>query len=893
MAYLSDRVFSRNQERGGGVVLRGSAGIGKSRLVDEFVSDVRSMKARVGVGRAREFANAPYLAVDEALRELDVELELGLAADVDQPQRFAAIAQAIQTHAERAGGVDVLVVEDLHWADRGTIELIRFLAVRLKNTPALVVATYRNDAVEADPIRAAALEALERDAGYVVTLEALPPAIIDKVLSAALSGVGVKLPLQTLARVSELSDGRPLFAEELLRGVLERLDRDGTAEPTVPTSIRASVRERFLALNDVDRDVLLHAAVIGRRFSASFVAALVGCPAATVYSALRRARSLQLVEEQNDADGDGFAFRHALTREAIYAELLRAESRLLHRRVAHELTRSEPLDVAAVAEHTWRGGDDAAGVWNERAGDEALAVQAYADAAVAFERAYTVSQDPEVRARVSVRVAEALYAVGQTERTAEWYATSASDHAEAGLTRRAASLRLRHARVLVEAGRYADGLFEADRIATAPGIDWELRFEADVMVAGLLAATGRPAEALDRLERAPREGSHPDAAVRARYDGTLACAFYLLGRASEARSRFVEAAEGANLAGDLDLVVRTLNNWGNLELGYGHLGRGRTLYAEALAAAEEMKNLRQVALLAQNGGLGAVLAGDLAEARSLLARSNAIEHGVSRVVTWSSAIELRLKQLVGEPDPVALERSIAALEKALRVNDLSTGALLAAVIAYGYAADGRLVEAADVAGSVVAILDVAEPPYWLLDAAGRFGEPIVRDRARALLREIAEREDAVPARGFLAMADARAAARARRREDAVGYAELAVSAFREAGWNLDLAYALELGGRTAEAVAAFEAAGAVGEVRRLTATESAPARRRGEATLTAREREIASMVSVGRSTRAIAEGLVISERTVETHIASVYRKFGVASRRELADLLARAGTASG
>jgi DNA-binding CsgD family transcriptional regulator len=249
--------------------------------------------------------------------------------------------------------------------------------------------------------------------------------------------------------------------------------------------------------------------------------------------------------------------------------------------------------------------------------------------------------------------------------------------------------------------------------------------------------------------------------------------------------------------------------------------------------------------------------------------------------------------LVGEPDPVALERSIAALEKALRVNDLSTGALLAAVIAYGYAADGRLVEAADVAGSVVAILDVAEPPYWLLDAAGRFGEPIVRDRARALLREIAEREDAVPARGFLAMADARAAARARRREDAVGYAELAVSAFREAGWNLDLAYALELGGRTAEAVAAFEAAGAVGEVRRLTATESAPARRRGEATLTAREREIASMVSVGRSTRAIAEGLVISERTVETHIASVYRKFGVASRRELADLLARAGTASG
>src|SRR5260370_21730508 len=151
------------------------------------------------------------------------------------------------------------------------------------------------------------------------------------------------------------------------------------------------------------------------------------------------------------------------------------------------------------------------------------------------------------------------------------------------MTRTAASLRLRHARVLVEAGRYVDGLFEADRIATAPGIEWELRFEADVMVAGLLAHTGRPAEALDRLEQAERNGSHPDAAVRTRHATALALAISMLGRASEARTRFAEGLAGANLTGDRDLVVRTLNNWGNLELGYGHLQRARTLYAEALA----------------------------------------------------------------------------------------------------------------------------------------------------------------------------------------------------------------------------------------------------------------------------------------------------------------------
>lgn len=890
LAHLSDRAFSRNHRRGGGIVLRGPAGIGKSRLVDEFVAMARSTNARAGVGRAREFANAPYLAVDEALLALGVEVTLGY--DGDQPQRFASVADAIRAQAERDGNL-VLIAEDLHWADRGTIELLRFLAVRLKDTPALVVATYRNEAIEADPIRAAALESLERDAADVVTLEPLPPAIIDKVLTAALSGVGVKVPPLTLARVSELSDGRPLFAEELLRGVIERLDRDGTAEPTVPTSIRASVRERFLALDENDRDVLLHAAVIGRRFSATFVGGLLACPSSSVYSALRRARALQLVDEQGDEDGDGFAFRHALTREAIYAELLRAESRLLHRRVAHELIRTESPDVAAIADHTWRGGDETAGLWNERAGDEAFAVQAYADAAVAFERAYHASHDTEVRARISARVAESLYAVGETERTADWYAKSAQDHAEAGMPRRAASLRLRQARVLVEAGRSADGLFEADRIATGPGVDAELRFEADMMVAALLATTGRPAEALSRLEGADPAGSLTDPALRTRYTCALAFALALVGRASEARSRFGEAVTGAREANDGDLVVRTLNNWGNMELGYGHLAHARTLYAEALAAAEEMKNLRQVALLAQNAGLGAVLGGELGESRRLVARSNAIEHGVNRVRHMSLATELRVKQLAGESDQLAFERAHAAFEEAMRTNDLASAALVSAVIAYGYAAVGKFVEAGDIAGSVVAVLDVAEPPYWLLDAACRFGEPIVRERARSLLRDIAAGDDALPARGFLALAEARAAARARRREDVIRFADEAASAFRQAGWNLELAYALEVGGRTAEAIAAFEASGATGEVRRLTATDSAPARRRGEATLTAREREIAALVAAGRTGRAIAESLVISERTVETHVASIYRKLGVGNRRELAELLARRGSASG
>ncbi len=109
---------------------------------------------------------------------------------------------------------------------------------------------------------------------------------------------------------------------------------------------------------------------------------------------------------------------------------------------------------------------------------------------------------------------------------------------------------------------------------------------------------------------------------------------------------------------------------------------------------------------------------------------------------------------------------------------------------------------------------------------------------------------------------------------------------RSAGWVLDEAEALEVAGRVADAVALFRRAGATAEVRRLTETETRRPRRRGDATLTAREREIVTMVVAGRTARAIADALVISERTVETHVASAYRKLGVSNRAELARLVA-------
>ncbi|HEY0614039.1 MAG TPA: AAA family ATPase, partial [Candidatus Elarobacter sp.] len=428
------------------VVVRGEAGIGKSRLVGEAVAAAQHQGYRIASGSTREYANAPYAAVEEALERLGVSLA-GVPPDGGadaKAQRFNAIAESIANAASDSPRGVVLVVEDLHWADVGTLELLRFLAARLAGERVTLIVTYRLDEIESDSARARSIVAFERDADAVDTLDPLPPREIDRLLASVVRDGERTISPEVLAQTRDLSDGRPLFAEELLRGVFERLDRDARAEPSVPTSIRVTVRERFASLGDVDRAVLLHAAVIGRRFSARFLATFAAEDLLAVYSALRRARDLQLVVEDRDEAGDAFAFRHSLTREAIYAELLRAEARLMHGKVARALEAEPACDVAAIADHLWRAGDtEAAARWSERAGDDAYDVYAYADAARAYDRAFGLATEVARAAYLAERTAESWYALGDLTQAIAWFGVAAEKHEAAGTPGLAWRQRLR------------------------------------------------------------------------------------------------------------------------------------------------------------------------------------------------------------------------------------------------------------------------------------------------------------------------------------------------------------------------------------------------------------------------------------------------------------------
>jgi DNA-binding NarL/FixJ family response regulator len=875
------------------VVIRGEAGVGKTRLMREFAERAEREGRRAVACAAREYASASYAPIIEALELLGTAAAFAAsdeganAALDDKTQRFAAFADQFAALAAAAAPGVVVILEDLHWADGGTLELLRFLGRELAHDPVLFVLTYRLEDVEADSARSRALTVLEREAGKTITLEPLRAAEIERLLRCIVRDAETPVTAALIQEVRDLSDGRPLFAEELLRGVFERIARDGTARAMVPTSIRAAVRERFAELAPADRDVVLHAAVVGKRFSARFVTTLMNADPAAVFRALRRARDLQLIVEEGDDNGDAFAFRHALTREAVYGELLRAEARVLHALVAAALAHERALDVPAIAEHTYRARDaEHALAWNERAGDEAVAAFAHADAARYYERAHEFSADGAQRGELAQKIADASYATGALEQTANWLSRAIAEYELLGDSTRVLQLASRRARILWEADRRDEGIEELLALAARlPRDAAALRFEAETMLGGLLNSSSRAAEALAHLEIAEPLIEHADSAIVTRFHGIRACALALVGRYAEARAPFEAAVARAKELGDDDVLVRTLNNFGNAELSGGDVAAARRFYGEALDVAERTKNMRVVAWVSQNAALAALTGGDLAAVQRHLERSRVIAHEVQLVHRWCVALTLRLMTLLGESRDAERAEAATVFEQSLRADDEQSARALAGALAYDALATGRPADAQAIIRAGLAKATRFEAPYWLAAVTSRAGDAPERARARTLLDDVPGGDEALGARGVLALANAHEALRKRKRDEADVYASDAVRLFRQAGWLLDEAAALETAGRVAEAVAILRRVGAAAEVRRLTQTGVAAPRRRGEATLTTREREIVNLVLAGRTAREIAETLVISDRTVETHVAKAYRKLGVTSRAELSTLV--------
>ena len=361
----------------GTILIAGEAGVGKTRLVAELERHATTAGARVLAGDCIELAEGelPFAPLTGALRPLARELgpaeldalpgreelarllpELGdpgerwISRDsaLDEPLAQSRLFEVLLALFTRLGEDSpvVLVIEDLHWADRSTRDFLSFLIRNAHDARLLLVCTYRSDELHRrHPLRPFLAE-LERRA--VVERLALAPLSREELGGLLVSILG-EPPSETLVKdMFERTDGNPFFAEELLAASAECSE--------IPATLRDALMVRVEALPQQAREILRVAAAAGRRVSHPLLAKVCVLGEAELDNALREAVSSNVLVQ----DGDNYSFRHALVREAVTFDMLPGERTKLHAELAEALAADPSLGegragtaAAEVAHHWW------------------------------------------------------------------------------------------------------------------------------------------------------------------------------------------------------------------------------------------------------------------------------------------------------------------------------------------------------------------------------------------------------------------------------------------------------------------------------------------------------------------------------------------------------------
>ncbi|NEA31244.1 AAA family ATPase [Streptomyces sp. SID13031] len=356
------------------VLLGAEAGGGKSRLVQEFVARIDD-RALVLVGSSVELSEAalPYAPFTAALRDLVRVRSVDAVSElVDGATELAWLLPEFGTPPVSSAGPEmararlfevflrlleklageqpvVLVVEDAHWADDSTRDLLSFLTGNLRHGALLMVVTFRFEELRrGHPLRPL-LARMARSGGVIsVTL----PRLTRLEVADQLEGIlGRPASAAVVESIYDRGDGVPLFTEAMTKA-------DGTVRADLPSSLSDLLLEMVQGLPDESQQVLRAAAVGGRRVGHGLLAAVTRLDEASLTEALRPAAAANVVI----SDADGYAFRHSLIREAVSADLLAGERARWHRAFAEALEETQTLaggvgSASRLAVH-WQGAHD-------------------------------------------------------------------------------------------------------------------------------------------------------------------------------------------------------------------------------------------------------------------------------------------------------------------------------------------------------------------------------------------------------------------------------------------------------------------------------------------------------------------------------------------------------
>ena len=975
LATLDAHLDAAQTGRGSTVFLAGEAGIGKSRLVAEVRARAVARGMSILGGHCFEpdrilpyaplldllrtlLAGQPGDAVARDIAAIAPELVWLLpdlarfmpdgaptpSIDLAHDQRRLAHV-LIHLVARVASSNPVLVVvEDLHWSDGASIDVLLHLARRLDAQPIVLLLTYRSDEVNPDLRHMLAQVDRERLGSEVVLLR-LALAEVDGMLR-AIFGQPQPIRADFLRAIHDLTDGNPFFVEEVVRSLVAsgdifpaggRWERRALANLQIPRSVHDAVLRSTRNLRPEAGRVLRLAAVAGRFFDFAVLQALTADTEEQLLELVRELAGAQLVVEES---ADRFAFRHALTREAIYSEMLTRERRALHLTIAETLEQLH-TDLPAAYLYDLSSHFTAAEAWDkamsygERAGTHALTLFAPGAAVEHFTRAVNAA------ARQSIAPSSRLYrergralallgdfdgalrdyqAVLESARTegdghAEWQALmdlgdlwSGYDYDRAGdnfdqalQLARSLDSPAAQAESLAQLGNWhlnSERTDEAEQYLQSALVYFEQAGDRSAIartvdLLGTVSDIGGDVSRMRRrYERAAalfhelgdRQGLSSTLATMCLHGGVEVFATVVTPAHISLEQTVDEAQESVSLARDIDWragEAYAVLCWATSLVWRGHYGPALTLARDGLAVAREIDHREWTAF------------GHLSQGiiyRDLLQRPRAQEHYIHAF-------------------------AVAHESGSRHWQHVTTGSLAGAHVALG-----NLDEAAELLSSVAHDLPMktlGQRSVWAARAklaSARADPALALDVVDRLFTSAInlDGECDIPR---LALLRGQALAALGRYDEAEETLHAALRGARDRGmrpvaWRVHrtLGRLCTLLGRRDDAGQEFQRARVI--VEELAATlpddlrvgflsqvaASMPAHRaqrtqtsKAGTFLTARERDVAVLVARGLSNRDVARALFIGERTVETHVGNILGKLGFGSRAQIAVWAVEAG----
>lgn len=852
LATLQLQLQQASARPGALVLVAGEAGIGKTALLQAFAAAQNgALPVRWG-GCDGLQTPRPLGPLHDIAAQAGGELLAALDGDADRLRVFAAFLELLSAQPS------LVLVEDLHWADDATLDLLRYVGRRIGQTCSLLVGSYRSDEIgPSHPLRGVigdlATSRIQRLVPEPLSLDAVRELAGDR-------------EIDVLA-LHATTGGNPFYVTEVL----------ASGQPGVPVTVRDAVHARAARLRPSARAILDVAAVAGSRVEPWLLQDLVAAESAAIEECL----ATGVLRVQDGA----FTFRHELARQAILQALTPTRLLSLHRLVLQALQSpgTPAVDLARLAHHAeGAAAQEAVLQFAPAAAREAAARGAHRQAAQQFARALRhAPTDPALHASLLDEYASECHLGGLLDESIGARRAAAGLWRDTGNTDSEAISLARMAHALVGAGRNADGEAAMQRALTLVGP------EAESIAAVATRRWAAHVRMLDRdTEDAIREGGIAMAIASRLGDreavvhclGTIGAAMIVAGRVEEGRQRLEQSLAMAERLPSDAWVGNALGNLGSacgeayaFDLAENYLRRGIEFCTDRDIEYQRLYLLSWRALVELYRGRWTEAA---ATAHAVLAER--ASPAIARMMALIALGRLRARR----GDPGAWDALDEGLELARHTGTLQRIAPMRAARAEAAWLEGRPEDAAAEAAPGVELAVrkrhawfASELLFWCWRGAGS-----ASDRAPEFCTH----------RPFALQA--------------AGRWQEAAAAWRVLGCPFEVASALADGDEAAlrEALAIFESLGArpmIERVRRALRAAGVRGLPRGprEATsrqiagLTHKEVAVLALLAEGLRNREIAQRLNRSVRTVDHHVAAVFAKLEVSNRAEAVSAAYRLG----